>query len=241
MRHDNAPEIIREVFSIAPDAWLFGATLLGPIRDGKIVPWDKDVDLGIDSSKVTPQMIERFIMAGFKVSGIYMLDMPEMEEYIGPENMGKYGKFILTKHGVKVEMCCFTKGKDLPDRVGHLGDPVPMLYYASGTPRFFVMPEAFVYPLKKMKIYGFEVNVAERANDQLEFVYGADWKTPREQWYFTADHYLRREHTIIELKGDDGSRWSKWTGRKQVEKEYGPQQWPDDINTPPDIVLIKNI
>lgn len=218
MNHNRAPEIIKEVLSIAPDAWLFGATLLGPIRSGKLVPWDRDVDLGYPSEKVNESLIQKFRDAGFAVSGVYRLDMAEMIQYVG--TLGQYGKFILKKDDVKVEMCCFTQG------VGR------RWYYASGTPRFFVLDDAMVYPQKKIRIYDFEVNVPVNAEDQLAFVYGKDWRKPREIWYRTADHYLRREHTIIELRGDDGTQWSKWTGRKIIAQNYGPQVFPEDINTP---------
>lgn len=205
MNHRSAPNIIKEVLTIAPGAWLFGATLLGAIREGKIISWDRDIDLGIDSADVSDEMLERFRAAGFTISGIYRLDMPEMIPYLGADALGRFGKFILKKDGVKVEMCCFTKGLD------------GRHYYASGTTRFFVLEDAMIHPIVKHFFYDFEANVPKNAPLQLAFVYGDDWRTPREKWYFTPDHYRRREHTIIELRGDDGSRWSKWTGRKVIE------------------------
>lgn len=216
----NAPRIIKEVLEIAPAAWLFGGTLLGPMRDGKIFPWDKDVDLGIDSSLVDDALLDRFRGAGFQISGIYRLEMMEMIRYVGSGAMGKYGKFILRKDGVKVEMCCFTPG------IGR------RWYYASGTPRFFVLPEDLIYPQKKIRIYDFEANIPENFEANLAFIYGADWRTPRPEWYFSIDHYLRREHTIIELRDDDGTRWSKWTGRKAIAANLGVEKFPADINEP---------
>lgn len=203
MKTPNAPKILKEVLSIAPDAWLFGATLLGAIREGKIISWDKDIDLGYPSHLVTPELIERFRAAGYTVSGEYKFSHPEMPKFI-PDHMGEQGKFILGKDGVKVEMCCFAPGKD------------GLLYYASGTPRFFVLPESLVYPQKKIALYDFEALVPENAEGQLSFVYGENWRTPIEKWYFTPAHYLRREHTIIELGPDDGTKWSKTTGRRVI-------------------------
>lgn len=226
MNKANAPKIIQEIFEIMPDAWLFGATLLGAVREGKIIEWDKDVDLGIDSDLVTDKLIEEFRRRGYGVSGIYKFSYAGMEEYIdlhGKYSSHRYGKFILSKAGVKVEICCFARGHD------------GRHYYASGTPRFFVLPDEAVYPLKRISYYDFEVNVAENAEKQLEIVYGKDWRTPREKWYFTADHYLRREHTIIELGKDDGTKWSKWAGRKKIVEEYGAQKFLKDINQPHEI------
>jgi hypothetical protein len=219
MNHKNVPAIIKEVVSIAPQASLFGATLLGAVRENKIISWDKDVDLALDAIHATPDLIDKFKKAGFVVTGIYKLDLPEMIPFVGKENMGNYGKFILSKNGVKVEMCIFTKGWG------------QRYYYASGTPRFFVLPEHCLAELKKIKFYDFEVNIPVNAESQLAFVYGEDWRTPKQKWYFTAEHYLRREHTIIELRNDDGTKWSKWTGRKVIENKYGKQSF-GGINVP---------
>lgn len=240
MKMHNAPAILKEVLAIAPDAWLFGATLLGAIREGKIISWDRDIDLGYPAEKVDEDLLHRFREAGFHVSGEYRFNLIEMHEYI-PEAVGQFGKFILRKNGVKIEICCFAKGKDLPDRAGDSSEKVPMLYYASGTPRFFVLPESFVYPLTEIRIYDFMAKVPEKAHEQLAFVYGEDWRTPKQEWYFTPEHYLRREHTIIELRPEsDGTRWSKWTGREVIDRAWGPQEW-SDINTPPDRLLIKEL
>lgn len=205
---------------MAPDAWLFGATLLGPIREGKIIAWDRDVDLGYPSEKVDEAFIQTFRDAGFQVFGAYKYSHPGMEKYLFPGHTEQYGKFMLRKEGVKIEICCFTRGID------------GRHYYASGTPRFFVLEHDLIYPQHKVRFADFEANVPVNAEAQLAFVYGDDWRTPKREWYFTPDHYLRREHTIIEFDGDDGTRWSKWTGRKVIEKHHGPQKFPADINTP---------
>lgn len=219
MNHDKAPTVLKEVFQILPECWLFGATLLGAIREGKIISWDKDIDIGVDTNAITDQTLKKFTNAGFSVTHPYKFDREEMKAYI-PDAMGKYGKFQLRKYGCKVEIECFAQGVD------------GRWYNASGTPRLFVMTDEMINPLVKLDLYDFSVNVAKNAELQLEHVYGKDWKTPKQKWYFTADHYLRREHTIIELAGDDGTKYSKWKGRQVIETTHGPQNFPEDINTP---------
>jgi hypothetical protein len=227
MNIQNATTIINEIQSIIPEVWLFGGTLLGLIRDRKILPWDKDVDLGYSSDFIDDNLVNELKSKNFKIDYTYKFSHPKMKDYIF-DNVGKYGKIICSKDRVKVEICCFVEGIS----GNRTGENTELLYYASGTPRFFVIPKQYVYPLTKIKIEDYNFNIPKLYEKNLEFIYGPSWNEPRKNWYFTADHYLCRERTIIELEKDDFSRWSKWTGRNVIEKEYGKQNFPIDINTP---------
>ena len=79
-------------------------------------------------------------------------------------------------------------------------------------------------------MYDFAVNIPQNYSDQLDYIYGSDWQTPKQKWCFTPEHYLCRERTTIELCSDDGSCWSKYTGRRVIANYFGPQNFPDDIN-----------
>lgn len=227
MNVQNATKIINEIQTIIPEVWLFGGTLLGPIRDGKILPWDKDVDLGCSSDLISDNTVNELKSKNFKIDYTYKFSHPKMKDYISG-SIGNYGKIICSKDEVRVEICCFAEGIS----VNRIGQDTELLYYASGTPRFFVIPKQYVYPLTKIKIDDYNFNIPKMYEKNLEFIYGPSWNEPRKNWYFTADHYLCRERTIIELDEDDFSKWSKWTGRTIIEKEYGKQDFPNDINTP---------
>lgn len=195
---------LRDFYEITDSAWLFGATLLGCIRDNKIIDWDRDIDVGIDTKLVTDELLDGLSHKGFRIVSKYRFSDERMKQYIG--ELGSFGKIILMKNDTKIEMCCFKEGKN------------NKLYYASGTPRFFALPYDTVYPLMKRRFYDFTVTVPQNAEKQLEFVYGKDWKTPKKNWYFTKDHYLCRERTIIEFGEDDGTKWSQATGCKVINE-----------------------
>ncbi len=66
-------EVLKEIKHILDDAgvkwWLEWGTLLGAVRDGKFIPWDTDIDLGMmcaEGCKVIAR-IEEFEKKGFKV------------------------------------------------------------------------------------------------------------------------------------------------------------------------------
>ena len=66
-------EVLKEIKHILDDTevkyWLEWGTLLGAVRDGKFIPWDTDIDLGMvcaEGCKVIAR-IEEFEKKGFKV------------------------------------------------------------------------------------------------------------------------------------------------------------------------------
>lgn len=219
-----AIDVIKEIQGIIPQCWLFGGTLLGIIRDNKLLPWDTDVDLGIDSKYITSEVIEKLKSSDFKITYKSTFSNAKLNEYI-PEYKNKYSKIICKKKKVKIEICGFAQGLPLPER-----NDQDLLYYFSGTQRVFVIPKTSVYPTIKFHVGENVFNIAKNYEQQLAFIYGEDWKITKPKWYFTADHYLCRERTIIELGNDDKSKWSKWYGRRVIEKTYGPQNFPKSIN-----------
>lgn len=79
-------EALREVKQILDDAgvkyWLDWGTLLGAVRDGKIIPWDTDIDLGTMCSEADKlvRKIPELEQKGFKVDvtdiGFYIFREP---------------------------------------------------------------------------------------------------------------------------------------------------------------------
>ena len=73
MDEEMCVENLKEIKRILDDAgvkyWLDFGTLLGAVRDGKFIPWDTDIDLGMmcaEGCKVIAR-IEEFEKKGFKV------------------------------------------------------------------------------------------------------------------------------------------------------------------------------
>ncbi len=219
------PKVLRQALDILPNAWLFAGTLLGAVREGNLIRWDGDIDIGCASNEIDDEVIARFVAAGFVVRKHYLLEDPRMAAYV-PDYKGKTGKLILEKNSTKLEICCFSEGE--PNQ--HLKCDV--MYYGGGGPRFFILPRSFIYPLAKHRFQGSDVNIPADYEGQLGFIYGEGWRRPQRDWYLTAAHYLCRERTIVELGGDDGTEWSKWAGRRKISEEYGVDDFSDDINEP---------
>jgi hypothetical protein len=181
-----APAVLKEAVAIAPQAWLYSGTLLGCIRDGRILPWDRDIDLGFPCEAMTDDLLDRFRAAGFSVEKTYVYARPSYREYI-PEAMGRYGKVVIRKVA-KIEFYCFARGKD------------GRLYYGQGRPQLFVIDHHLVYPQRQVPFYDFTVNVPERFEENLVYMYGADWRVPKRHWAHSAEHRATQERFFIALE-----------------------------------------
>jgi hypothetical protein len=182
-----APTTLKEAIGIAPASWLYAGTLLGCVRDGRIIAWDRDIDIGFPSELMTDELIERFRAAGFSVEHTYVYSRPSYREYI-PDAMGRYGKVVLRK-GAKIEFYCFVRGKD------------GRLYYGQGRPQLFVIDHELVYPQKQVPFYDFMVNVPERLEENLAYMYGPDWRTPKPRYIRSTEHRARQARFFIPLEG----------------------------------------
>lgn len=183
----NAPRVLKEALAIAPDAWLFAGTMLGCVRDGRIIEWDRDVDLGFSSELMTEALLDKFRSAGFTVERQHRYDIPAYRDYV-PDAMGKYSKVVIRKQA-KIEFYCFARGRD------------GRLYYAQGKQKLFAIDYDLVYPQKKVPFYDFEANVPERVDEHLTYMYGSDWQTPKPRWIRSPEHEKCRERFFIRLDG----------------------------------------
>jgi hypothetical protein len=139
---------------------------------------------------MTDELLDRFRAAGFSVEHTYVYARPSYREHI-PEAMGRYGKVVLRKgKGAKVEFYCFSRGKD------------GRLYYGQGRPELFVIDYELVYPQKRVPFYDFQVNVPERFEENLVYMYGPDWRVPKRAWIRSPEHRARQARFFISLEGE---------------------------------------
>lgn len=187
---EQAADALREVLSIAPDAWLYAGTMLGCVRDGRIIPWDRDIDLGYPSELVDDELFSRFREAGFVIERLYRYERRAYRDYV-PDAMGQVSKFIVRKGArlaAKVEFYCFARGKD------------GRLYYGQDRPELFVIDYDLVYPLQKMPLYDFSANVPVNLEEHLVYMYGEDWRVPKQSYLHSPEHKERQDHFFLSLR-----------------------------------------
>lgn len=186
---DQAPGTLREVLSVAPDAWLYAGTLLGCVREGRIIPLDRDIDLGYPSELVTDELLDRFRARGFTIDRIHHYDQDGYRDYI-PDAMGRISKIVVRKGAnvaAKVELHCFTRGKD------------GRLYYGQSRPELFVIDYDLVYPLQQVPFYDFMANVPVKLEEHLVYMYGNDWRVPKQNYIRSTEYKERRGRFFVSV------------------------------------------
>jgi hypothetical protein len=156
--------------------WIEGGTLLGAVRDGKFIPWDHDLDMGmIFESDAKMRRLIRDLRKQFHVS---VKGFPERDDIW---QLGKYRvlKIFPRKHKVLKDSLCLDLFVYYRSWMQELNREVYkyVVWYKNAyhETRFFDTRE-------KMEFYGLIVPVPSNPREFLEVKYGKNWRTPIKEW-----------------------------------------------------------
>ncbi|MCK5260582.1 MAG: LicD family protein [Thermoplasmatales archaeon] len=181
--------------------WLHGGAILGFIRSGKrhLIPYDHDFDLLTwthsfdDVKKLVPQIEAKgfrtkitkdkvkIFKDGYEFTvGAFELDGDKaVRATVSVRN--KFGVLLYYKLIIKISNKFILK---LLLYLGYItGSIIPI--------RKFI-PAKYFTELKKIDFFGVEINIPKDTIDYLEFKYGADWRTPIQNWSHKGlkQHYV---------------------------------------------------
>lgn len=157
-RHAAKPQIAAfraaaDVLDASGATWfLTSGLLLGHIREGRILPWDLDVDLGIFAEDV-----ER-VRSAFKDAGWAF--RRDFQSQMWPVHGNT--KVDIHTHYREGDQVYKLHGKQQRIRMDH-----PARLFDNLTPSVFYMRECLI---------------PSPAEEYLEVMYGADWLTPKREW-----------------------------------------------------------
>jgi len=220
MRAEIAVENLREIKDILDkngvEFWLDQGTLLGAVRDGKIIEWDNDIDLGTWYNNVTRlvSIFPEFKKRGFSVlldrkQGVITIlrdgtDNPVCVSLYREGSGCAWWIWIAREKRVeKVLYRCVNMSKirvyakDLLKNKFLLSLlPLTLKQLIANTAWsqlnrlgcmvFMVVPKHFFEKLGRLEFYGMEFNVPSDVADYLAYKYG-DWKVPVRDWVFCRD------------------------------------------------------
>ncbi len=163
------------------DFWIEGGTLLGALRDQKLIPWDHDLDFGM-KFKSEAQMIQliRKLRRHFYVS---VRSFPKTSKIW---HLGKYRvlkifprKNLIFKEALCLDLFVYYEGT-LPGKE-------EMVYKYVVWDRNAYHRKEFFDTIDTLNFYGGEVPVPANAEQFIEVKYGKDWRTPIKEWNVALD------------------------------------------------------
>jgi phosphorylcholine metabolism protein LicD len=170
-----AAEIVDKVTKICgkynTHVWIEFGTLLGHIRDGGIMPHDRDMDFGLEYSTWDDCVLEEFLDTGFIIrnSSIFSDDRPL--KFVGSEKRSKLTNLMPGYKGVNIGFEIYHEG---------MGDFEDYMYF--WPPRhpnwIFEIPKRLVVPQIKTTFCNTLTWMPENFMDNIKFMYGESWQTP---------------------------------------------------------------
>ncbi len=190
---ETAKKVLRDVTNILEENEIpyildYG-TLLGVVRENRLLPWDTDLDISI-----TSDYLEKFLKIRWKLwlAG-YRTRIRVFKEDIGPFKKGTVRMikiqtrrfFIFRKLRL---MDVFVKRK-LNDEYGYIVGVNPAVFKS--------VPVKFHDKRTTLAFDGKKYFVPTEYKEYLAYVYG-DWKTPVKKWSFlTSDNCTKEINSII--------------------------------------------
>ncbi len=158
--------------------WLEGGTLLGVIRENRLLPWDNDMDISmyIEDRWRLVKVALKLIFKGYRISTRFY------NRNLGPFKKGEmrmikvrnYEKFL--KKG-EVMLDIFLKRKVGDNYFWTVGIKSPVLKSS---------PAKFYDELDWIEFDGKKYMISKDYDGYLTYRYG-DWKTPVKEWNFKKD------------------------------------------------------
>jgi len=173
VRQENPKILAAMVESISTLSPLFNdsfflefGTLLGAVREGKMIPWDSDIDIGVFREHFEPRHLNFVREKGFAVTG---RNVATREVVSKPTSSDKLSVISVKKPGIPIQV--------------HVYDPRPDGKRVCRTHAYdIVFPEDVLTPLTKITLEGIECNCPEKPDRLLELTYGEDWRIPRKRF-----------------------------------------------------------
>jgi hypothetical protein len=169
------------------DHWICNGTLLGLERDGILIPWDGDIDVGLYTSANRNLVIEFFIDHGFN-----LLDDGSDTDYLTFEFLGiKVDlNFFRSRDAELVTLWRVPKDSKVITAVmmllNTLHIPIPK-YRRFWVLEGYAVPAAAIFPLTTNTFLGTTMPVPFDVGAVLAYTYGDDWRVPKKDYNWRQD------------------------------------------------------
>jgi hypothetical protein len=169
--------------------WVCNGTLLGIIRDGQLIPWDTDLDIGVPSEFNNIELYQSFLDFGLTLA-----DEGHGSDFIMFDFSGirvDLNFFHEVEHGEALETLWIVPKPGIINRLFF------RLQRVLSLPRkfqsLFSRREGYrcltkdLYPIQSIAALGMEIPVPKHPDKVLSFTYGESWQVPNPSYQWRTD------------------------------------------------------
>lgn len=156
----NTVDLLTILESVGVTAWVQDGTLLGLIRENRLIPWDRDTDTGCLITSWKPEAQAALEGAGFTLTTLGTLEDGWQHRWARDDE--KTDIFFYYAAGGMIWHAAYLQGAQY---------------------RFTYEP----FELERYRVLGVPLWVPSPPEAFLETKYGRDWRAPRKQWHYAKD------------------------------------------------------
>jgi hypothetical protein len=156
--------------------WLDGGTLLGIVREQRLLPWDDDCDVFVDERDPTKLQM---LMKTLKSRGL-RVRVRKVSKPIGPFDLGDSRLIKVRNYRWQ-----WLRGRSLIDLF--LLVEKDGYHYWTLQNVLSRAPSEYFKELDRMEFKGYQYSIPANPERYLEMRFGAGWRTPVKEWDSFAD------------------------------------------------------
>jgi hypothetical protein len=160
---ENVRDMLNTLTEHGVRCWVQDGTLLGLVRDGRVIPWDHDTDVGAFMSDWTPAAKKALVFSGWTLKGT-----------LGTPDNGLQHRW--SRDGIKTDIFFYYTRAD--GKVWHAA-------YVSNIKQYRFTYDPF--PTKPIETSAGLMLAPDPPEKFLVTKYGSDWRVPKRRWHFARD------------------------------------------------------